>query len=255
MSKSIIDLTKVIEESEDEEISCYEDPESDSNYNTREESNAQNDSHVMWKKLYKDVFCPTKEENNKMIFRYSQKFLDERKRALILDSKHIRTTLKLLMLGQELERITIVESDPKIYEVQNEKLKYIDNIEIFNDLVQNFIPLHTTLDYNIYYIDAMCSYPNIKDTLDVIMSRSNQKKIILALTSPLRNSGDSYEDVIVYIKEKNRKIFSKYQYDSNIIHEVRYNGQNMCNKGMYFILYYVEKREFFKKYNFLIDLS
>jgi hypothetical protein len=249
MSNSFIDLRYDSGSSSEKEGN-----EDDSSYFTRCEYSDDSPSPIIWKKVYKDVFCPIKEENNKLIFKFSNHFLGDDKRALILDSKRIRTTLKLLML-KDLKKLTIIETDPKIYEKIIDKLKYVDNIEIYNDLIQNFIPTQEVLDYNIYYIDAMCSYPNIRETIVLIMSRTTRKRIVLALTSPLRNSGDSYEDVILFLKEKNRKIFSKSNFESTILHEIRYNGQNMCNKGMYFILYYLEKRKHYKKYNIVIDLT
>jgi hypothetical protein len=255
MSRIYVDLTRdywngyyaVVNESDTEPESVFW---IEANHFT---TNSKSNSSKTWKKNYQDTYCPIKDENNKMILRYSSLYINSNIIALILDSRNIRTTEKLLILRERLERLIIVESDPEVYKIITQKLEHVTNVCAYNDLVQNFISEEMNLDYNLYYLDAMCTYVNIKDTINTILFRSSQKRFILALTTPLRNSGDCYEEVISFIKENNKEMFDRHFFQSQILHELRYNGQNMNNKGMYFVIYLVERKDD-DKHKFIINI-
>jgi hypothetical protein len=208
---------------------------------------ALNKSKLKIASIYEDKNCPYKKRHNKKLCKYTQKYIKSNISAFYLDSKNIRTTTEMLKLGDRVSNITIVEGNPKIYEIITNKLKNADNILILNEYLETYVEKCIEFDFNVIYLDSMSAYfkedGGLNSCIDILFSRLAQKKLILAFTTPLRNPyGYDYDILQELIMDETFKLFAKYQFKHKQLYFKRYKGQNSFCENMMFCLFYLRKK-------------
>ena len=207
---------------------------------------------------YTDKFSIKKTENNISIL-HSCKILKayfngEGITALILDAETMKTTKTLMMLGQRLKKIIIVENNKETYnkmteEISNKNLN--ERIELYNCLMDTYLENYLNPKINVVYFDLNESFFTSKISygsdyaINYFLKNSEENEIVFAATFCLRSIHvGKYElekkKILLFLN----KIFLGNGFESEQLilnKKMRYKGQKGPNKALMFVLYFLKR--------------
>ena len=204
---------------------------------------------------YEDIYSSYKIKHNLYIMNACKMLKAITKKggiiAMLLDGKNARTTNMLLKLGDKVGKVYIIEISPMTFDKVTEMFRKDARIEVLNEHIGDYVNNHNDPYINLAYFDVMCTFFSSEKTdgsdilIKKFLDQSKVDEMIFAATFCLR--GPITMD---YAKQKN-KILSKLKV-MFLLHgfsykmllkdsEVIYKGQRANNKGMMFVLFYLNR--------------